>query len=338
MKLLLVGPMPPPYGGTTVSFSTLAGALEKKLKPNDSLAIINTNVGVKKIPTLLWEILVKAKSSDVISLHVGNRGSLLLSPAVFVAAKLFGKKVLTSKFGGKFHEYYEQLNPLQKKLLDLTFFKSDKLLLETKQLVAYFDKKNRHIAWFPTSREIGEDREIKLSANAPRVIFVGHVRKDKGVLELIAAARELPDFDFSVYGPFYDGLDASLFDGENVKYKGLLKPDQVIDTMRESDVFLMPTYYPGEGYPGALIEAKIAGLAIITTRWRAIPELIDVGKNGVLVDPQRIDQIVDALGEMEGNPQKLLEMKKQSRNSAHDFDLQNWSAELYGLYEKLLKG
>ncbi|MCB1755761.1 MAG: glycosyltransferase family 4 protein [Gammaproteobacteria bacterium] len=337
MRLLLVGPMPPPYGGTTVSFSTLVGALQKKLKREDTLDVINTNIGAKNILPLLWKIFSQAKSADVISLHVGNRGALVLSPAVYLAARLFRKKVLTSKFGGRFHDYYEALNPVQQKLLDATFFKSDKLLLETRQLVDYFADKNDHIAWFPTARDIGDDSDIGLSADAPRVVFIGHIRNSKGVLELLAAARELPSMTFDVYGPFYDGLDESLFDVVNVNYKGLLEPEQVIGVLREHDVFLMPTYYPGEGYPGALIEAKIAGLAIITTHWRAIPELIDDGRNGILVEPRRVDQVVGALRELADDPARLLAMKEQSRRSAHDFDLDNWSSALYGFYEALYK-
>jgi len=55
-----------------------------------------------------------------------------------------------------------------------------------------------------------------------------------------------------------------------------------------------PTYYPSEGHPVSLLEAMAYGLPIVTTRWRAVPELFPEDYPG-LVDPRAPEQVAAAL-------------------------------------------
>ena len=48
----------------------------------------------------------------------------------------------------------------------------------------------------------------------------------------------------------------------------------------ESDCLCFPTYYNAEGQPVSLLEAMAYGLQIITTRWRAIPEMLPADHPG----------------------------------------------------------
>ena len=336
MKILLIGPKPPPFGGTTVAFTTFTEGLREQLKPDDAITVVDTNVGSKRIISLAIAILKATRSCDIVSLHVGNRGALAMSPIVYFAAKLFQKKVITRKFGGVFDSYYESRNTFLRKLLDLTFFKSDVLLLETKALVNSFSTKHANTHWFPNPRTIPDKTVQQRDEKARlRVVFFGHVRKTKGVLELIEASKRLPDIDFDVYGPFYETLHESVFDGVSVTYRGVAEPEQVIDIMQEYDVFLLPTYYPGEGYPGAIIEAKVAGLAVMTSHWLSIPELIEDGADGIIVPPKDVDAIVAGLEKLDVDRKTLQRMKINSRQSSEKFDLKVWSKKFYLLCEQL---
>ena len=44
----------------------------------------------------------------------------------------------------------------------------------------------------------------------------------------------------------------------NVIYKGAVQPQDIYNVLSASDVLVLPTYYPGEGYPGIIIEAYAA--------------------------------------------------------------------------------
>ncbi|PIR84678.1 hypothetical protein COU16_01410 [Candidatus Kaiserbacteria bacterium CG10_big_fil_rev_8_21_14_0_10_47_16] len=59
------------------------------------------------------------------------------------------------------------------------------------------------------------------------------------------------------------------------------------------DTFLLPS--KKEGLPYALLEAGAAGLSAIASKVGGIPEIIEDGKNGLLIDPNSVDSIVHAL-------------------------------------------
>ncbi len=62
------------------------------------------------------------------------------------------------------------------------------------------------------------------------------------------------------------------------------------------DIFILPSLK--EGFPFALIEAMAAKLPVVATRVGAVPEIINNGKNGFIVEPDRPEQIVTKLREI----------------------------------------
>lgn len=60
-----------------------------------------------------------------------------------------------------------------------------------------------------------------------------------------------------------------------------------------SDVFVLPSLW--EGNPLALMEAMAAGLPCVATRVGGVPELVQDGVTGLLVEPARTDALSDAM-------------------------------------------
>ena len=75
-----------------------------------------------------------------------------------------------------------------------------------------------------------------------------------------------------------------------VDFRGFVSGNQKDQLFRESDCFCFPSYYPIEGHPVSLLEAMAYGLPIITTRWRALPELFPPDYPG-LVEPRAPAQV-----------------------------------------------
>ena len=65
--------------------------------------------------------------------------------------------------------------------------------------------------------------------------------------------------------------------------------------MLDADVFVLPTYYPNEAQPIAIIEAMNAGTPVIATRHASIPEYVFDDENGYLVDKKSPTQIERSL-------------------------------------------
>ncbi len=70
-----------------------------------------------------------------------------------------------------------------------------------------------------------------------------------------------------------------------------LTGDKKIRVFMESDIFVLPSY--AEGLPITILEAMAAGLPIVATAVGAIPEIIEDGKNGYIIEPGDFRTLAD---------------------------------------------
>jgi glycosyltransferase involved in cell wall biosynthesis len=76
-------------------------------------------------------------------------------------------------------------------------------------------------------------------------------------------------------------------------FMGIQKRDVVARHMKSSSMLVLPSL--SEGFPLVIAEAMAAGLPIITTRIRGLPEIITDGENGYLVEPERPAQLAEKI-------------------------------------------
>jgi len=130
-----------------------------------------------------------------------------------------------------------------------------------------------------------------------RMLFVGNLFLSKGVGMALRALKRLRDEGADVVLDLVGGhvdrdreqvlaLVRELGVGEFVNFHGVLSGEAKWERFREADCFVFPSHYPAEKFPNVLIEALGAGLPVVTTRWRGIPELMGEEVEGSrLVDP-----------------------------------------------------
>lgn len=218
-----------------------------------------------------------------ISFHGTTTDFTYYAPLVVFFTKIMGKRITLRKFGGNFDQYYEGLNIFTKSLVTYALKNADTVFYETKYLVNRFKQFNQNSVWFPNIRK---STTKKTSKNYKRkVVFLGHVRKEKGIRELVEASNNLNgSYDIDIYGPIVHHELKRLIKESGVSYKGVLQPDHVVDTLASYDVLILPSYR--EGYPGVIIEALSVGMPVIATDLPSINEMVEDGKNGFLVEPQ----------------------------------------------------
>ena len=78
------------------------------------------------------------------------------------------------------------------------------------------------------------------------------------------------------------------------------KPGDLNQYYQRASVFCMPTYR--EPFGIVFIEAMAAHLPIVATHVGAIPDFVEEGRNGLLVEPGNIPGIADALVKLLNNP------------------------------------
>jgi glycosyltransferase involved in cell wall biosynthesis len=150
-----------------------------------------------------------------------------------------------------------------------------------------------------------------------RFLFIGQIKRSKGIVELIEVFDELgADYSLEIYGMIKEKeLD---FIKTNSNYKGSINHSETDAVYRNNDVLVLPTYYEGEGYPGAIIEAFANSLPVITTNWMSIPEIVNDDINGILIKPMSKKELKEAILSFDNYNYK--KMSKNSYLKSKEFD------------------
>jgi glycosyltransferase involved in cell wall biosynthesis len=144
---------------------------------------------------------------------------------------------------------------------------------------------------------ISSRRQARTSGPAAgRLLFVGGDFPRKGGDIAVEALRILRkdfgrDVSLTVIGPPVWPLAGPVPDG--VHFRGRQTPEQVGQALDEHDVFVMPTRF--EAFGIAFVEALAAGLPCVGPRAFAIPEIVNDGVTGVLVDDWSAPSYADAI-------------------------------------------
>ncbi|HEY2826902.1 MAG TPA: glycosyltransferase, partial [Pirellulales bacterium] len=87
----------------------------------------------------------------------------------------------------------------------------------------------------------------------------------------------------------------------------------------------LPTFYEAETFGVVLVEAMSFQLPVVATRWRGIPEIVDDGVTGFLIEAKKASAVADRLQQLQLNPDLRLAMGEAGRAKF----LREFTAELY---------
>jgi glycosyltransferase involved in cell wall biosynthesis len=82
------------------------------------------------------------------------------------------------------------------------------------------------------------------------------------------------------------------------------------------DVFALPSRY--EGLPVAIVEAMVCGIPVVATAVNAVPDVVVPGVTGLLVTPQRPNQLASAVGYLLDHPVEAARMAAAARATVGD--------------------
>lgn len=176
-----------------------------------------------------------------------------------------------------------------------------------------------------------------------QITFVGRLVEGKGVQLLIKAAKELVrEYHIAIYivgdGPYRGELER-LTDELNltqfVEFVGQSR--NIGEYLNCSDIFVYPSIWQ-EVFGISLVEAMDYGVPCVGFNVGGIPEIIDDGHNGVLVNDisekslqDGIQRLIEILKDDEKN-----EVSTNCKNTAKKYSLDNTVDGLYRTYESLL--
>ena len=111
----------------------------------------------------------------------------------------------------------------------------------------------------------------------------------------------------------------------NVSYQSVLNLlDRAgYEEMSYYDVFLFPTYYKGEGFPGSVIDAYIAGLPIIASDWHFNKDVLRDGETGFIIPPQDEEALYKSMLSLIRDKTVLRQMRDNCLSEAKRYDVNN---------------
>jgi len=192
------------------------------------------------------------------------------------------------------------------------------------------------------------ERSRKKQNEKVRIIFLGHIGIEKGIVDLIQAVKFLHDkgisgFEVGIYGE-------DLHPGELEQAKELVKSleldnlilfykpifgDKKVEVFRDADIFMLPSHH--EGLPISVIEAMAAGLPVIATRVGGIPDLIDNSKSGILVNSKTPLDLANAMITLIDNEQLRNSYGLEGRKKASEnHDVENYVERLVSFYQEVI--
>ena len=339
-------------GGDTRHFATLADDLQAQER--FSVKVVNTSRGQQHSSLTrnlgmtcrtLGAVVSNWRRIDVISFHASDRGMFLFGPLIVGLSKLLRLPTVLRVFGGSFGDFYQTGNALMKAITRRFILSADVVLLQTQRAIGQLERQSSgRLVWFstyirPATPPPADARESRPDDSCQRFVFLGHLWRTKGVEILLEAAPQLPrGCDIDIFGPL-DEYTAEAIEQRGagrVHYRGFLTHDQVDATLWKYDCLVLPTHHPGEGYPGVIAEAFAHGLPVVTTRWLAIPEIVD-DTCGILIEPGDTAAFVAALTALHRDNARWQQLRRGARLRAEQFDHAVWSRKFEEICAALVR-
>lgn len=157
----------------------------------------------------------------------------------------------------------------------------------------------------------------RINKNLIKILSVSNLKETKGIhinLKAIAKLKEIYSnisYDIIGDGEYRGKLEELIKElglEDNVSFLGKLEHKEVIDIMKQYDIFSLPSYK--EGFGMVYIEAMAQGIPVIGVKGEGIEDAIENGVNGFLVERKNIEELVKIMKFLIENPYKRIDIGK----------------------------
>lgn len=294
-----------------------------------TLKHVNTN-NWKKNPSVLLNVLRSIwqyrKKDIIISLNTYSSYKLIK-----IVKRLFPSIRLNYfVIGGILPNFISQLEMKQRECYSIVkwFMVESQEMKRKMELWGY-----KNVIHIPNFKKIAYIPEKSTETSVPfRFVFLSRIIPEKGCDLIMEATRrinkEIGEDKFLVhfYGKIDDSYESQFLkiinEIPNAEYKGFLNLADVsnYDVLASYSAMLFPTFWKGEGFPGILIDAMIAGTPVIASEWGYNTEIIENGTTGIIIKSKNVDELANAMNSFICNHSKVAEMTRHCRIQAMEYD------------------
>ena len=167
------------------------------------------------------------------------------------------------------------------------------------------------------------------------VIFVGRLTNWKGVETLLLTLTNVNNVKATIVGagpelPHLLELSRQLGLQSRVRFTGCLDRDEVKRKMAQAHVLVLTSLY--EGLSHTVLEAMAMGIPCVVSSCGGNEELVESGRDGVVISPQDVAALTDALRRLQGDEERRLRLARAARIKSQNFSMDDTVNQI----EKLL--
>lgn len=331
LRVLVVGQTPPPYHGQGIMIQMLVDGQYDRMELRhvrmnfsqslDEIGKIRIGKLLHLISIILQIYLAKLTFRPQVLYYPPagpNKAPLVRDAAILIATRwLFDRTVFHFQASGC-SEFIPTLSNKLKKLVQFALRRphlaielsestvSDGEFLHARRIVhipnAAYDETDR----FPRTPQSMRHEDAPI-----RILYLGTMCEGKGALVLLEACKRLSELaaerKVNFHVDFVGGFQPLEFRNEIESYiekhaiqdlvtlHGQLTGDGKWERLAQADLFCFPSHYSSEGFPVVLVEAMAFSLPVVSTYWRGIPDIVEDGVTGNLVQIMDANAIAEAL-------------------------------------------
>ncbi|KAA6303738.1 MAG: N-acetyl-alpha-D-glucosaminyl L-malate synthase [Candidatus Ordinivivax streblomastigis] len=365
-KILFILQLPPPVHGSAmvgryIKDSRLINETFTCRFVNSSLSRSMNEIGgnpIKKIERYLSILFQTIKAlfvfrPDVCYFAATVKGiGFYKDVPVIALLKLFRKKIVL-------HFHNKGVNQAQNRWLDDKLYrfalKNVKVILLSKRLYVdvekYVDESDVFIC--PNGIPDVEWNATFLRQRnnpVPRLLFLSNLLISKGVYVLLDTLRILKDKRYSFLCDFVGAetteISTAQFEetvkqlnlNEIVVYKGKQYGENKNQIFQQSDIFIFPTFYSNETFGLVNLEAMQQGLPIVTTDEGGIPDIVEDGATGYIVEKQNSEALAERIEKLLNNQQLRVKMGQAGRKKFEEkYTLNIFEMRIVEIIQQLMK-
>ena len=339
-RILILGQTPPPFGGQAINIQKMLDMLDKNQfqfkhirldfsEELNDMGSFNFKKAIKLIKIfwkIIWEMMVYQPHYIYYPPAGPTRNAVYRDLVLLFPIKIFGFKRIFHFHAGGIATIYPKLNQWAKWIFRYVYFNAEQAICLSKAgaIDAHFLKIDA-ISIIASGVEPFTTTSLSKDQNKFFVLFAGLCSQSKGILDFIAVIRQSKQLNNQIKGRVI-GKPSSILEANALleaekegilEYLGVVTGKEKEAIFLTSSTFLFPTVFESENFPTVIVEAFAAGLPVISTNWRGIPDLVVHEQNGFLFEPHDTEAMANSLVGLANNS---VLYQRLSTNAKNHFD------------------
>ncbi len=199
----------------------------------------------------------------------------------------------------------------------------------------FFKKSKVKVFKNPTPSQKFPERQVRIPGPI-RFVFAGQLEEQKGVKMMLEVLDQF-DFPIELHLAGEGSLSEYVTDWANkdsrVRYHGFVPLAHLVHILKLADAVIVPSLCY-ENSPTIIFESFKMGIPVIASRIGGIPEIVEDGLNGILIEPGNMCELVSAMKKVASELTTFWDKSEAIQEQAREYNLESYVDRLEKLIEE----